>query len=66
MPDPNARRDKALEAIARELGHIHDTLKKIERGNRPVVNYPYFKETDVDTDSGEETTTYLGPNPSGT
>lgn len=42
MPDPNARRDKALETIARELGETNSLLKKIERNTRRVTitNHP--------------------------
>lgn len=36
MPDPNARRDKALEDIARGLGEANKTLAKIERNTRGV------------------------------
>lgn len=39
--DPNARRDKALESIARELGETNKLLKQIERNTRRVT----FKNT---------------------
>lgn len=44
MPDPNARRDKALETIAREFGQMNDLLKKIERNTRGRTTVPNYLE----------------------
>lgn len=42
--DPNARRDKALETIARELGEANKLLARIERNTRRVT----FKDSPPD------------------
>lgn len=50
MPtDPNARRDKALETIAREFGKMNDILAKIDRHLRQTQppNPPYLESSNV-------------------
>jgi len=57
--DPNARRDKALENIARSLEKTVDLLSKIERNTRPprpsTANHPYLEsESGKDASAGTE------------
>lgn len=64
MPDPNARRDKALEAISKELGQMNDLLQKIERNTRSkvqITNNPYFERSERPDELEKDT--LLGPNP---
>lgn len=72
MPDPNARRDKALESIASELKSINTILTKIERNTRCVTftNTPYLEPNDTSVpfhnlpNADENTGPYgVGPHP---
>jgi hypothetical protein len=55
--DPNARRDKALENIARELSQTNKLLAKIEQNTRPksprFANYQEPKHPLRDDDYGQ-------------
>lgn len=59
MPDPNARRDKALESIAGSLGDLVELLKKVEKNTRrtSITNHcerPYpFDVPQVQNEPGE-------------
>lgn len=68
VSDPNTRRDKALEDIARELAKTNKLLEKVERNTRPVkfTNHPYLEPTlgsdhpsGADSANGPEGETYL-------
>jgi hypothetical protein len=69
MPDPNARRDKALENIARSVDEISRLLVKIERNTRPkvqITNSSYLERSDATTEQRTEGATsgpqgYEGP-----
>lgn len=63
MPDPNARRDKALESIARELGEVNKHLKRIADNGRRVTftNSPYLERSERPDELGEDTDITTGP-----
>lgn len=67
MPDPNARRDKALESIARLLAENNKLLTKIEKNTRDravrFTNTPYLERSDNATDSSDGGDTQQGTGP---
>lgn len=68
MPDPNLRRDKALEDIARSLKSIDRSLDRIAKGSRSTrfTNHPYLEGSEKQDDGTPSATTSDYPGPYGT